>query len=184
MATRTAATATSPEKMILGAGKIEIKAASGGSFVTIGATRGGASFDPGIPLRDIEADNFQGATKGFVVKDKGNPTLTTTILEITRVQLNQLLPGMTVSGNTIIGNGQIKATDYLFEVKWTGYRPHSTGVVEILLKDVLVKEPIGLTFSDNDEATVSVTFMAHFDPAAVETADGYLPEPYVITSVA
>jgi hypothetical protein len=184
MATRTAATATSPEKMILGAGKIEIKAASGGSFVTVGATRGGASFDPGIPLRDIDVDGLQGATKGLVVKDKGNPSLSCTLLEITKTQLSQLLPGMIISGNTIIGNGQIKSTDYLFEVKWTGYRPHSTAVVEILLKDVLVKEPIGLTFSDNDEATISVVFMAHFDLAATETADGYLPEPYVITSVA
>jgi hypothetical protein len=183
MATRTAATTASSEKMILGAGKIEIDPDDTG-FITLGATRGGASFDPGTPLRDIDVDGLQGATKGLVVKDKGNPTLTTTILEITREQLDRLLPGMEISGNTIVGAGQIKLTDYLYEVKWTGYRPHSTQVVEILLKDVLVKEPIGLTFSDNDEATVSVTFMAHFDLAAAETSDEYLPEPYTITSVA
>lgn len=177
MVTRTGASATTGEKLILGAGKITI----GG--VTVGATRGGATFSHGVPLRDVEADGLQGATKGLVYKDKGNPTLSTTLLEINKANLVKLMPGYVISGNTIISNGQIKSTDYHDSVIWTGYRPESTGLISIELKNVLVKEPIGLQFSDNDEATVSVVFMAHYDLEETETADGYLPEPFVYTDL-
>jgi len=182
MADRTGATSTTAERLVLGAGIISVKATSGGSFVKIGATQGGGSFENGIPLRDVEVDGLQGATKGLVFKDKGNPTLATTILEITKAQIQQLIPGSQLVGNVITSNGQIKATDYLAEVKWTGYRADSTEVIEIVLKNCLVKDPLSLGFVE-EEATIPVTFTGHFDLDDSETTDGYLPEPWSITSI-
>ena len=183
MGTRTGASSTSPQKMTLGAGIIEIKATSGGSFVKIGATRGGATFTPGIPLRMREFDGSQGNTKGMVVKDKGNPVMTTTILEISKTNLQQLIPGSQLVGDVITSKGQIANTDYLYQVRWTGYRAgNATDTISITLDNVLCTEPITLTASDNDEATIAVTLTGHFDLDAVETADGYLPEPWSINS--
>lgn len=183
MSQRTGASSTTKDSLILGAGILSIKATSGGSFVKIGATRGGGSFDSGIPLRDIEADGLQGATKGMTVKDKGNPTLAVTILEVNKTILSQVMPGTQLNGNVITSDGQIKDTDYLYEVQWVGYRPGSTDLVKITIQNALVKETIALAFADNDEATIPLTFMGHYDLDAVETDDGFLPEPWSIESV-
>lgn len=183
MVTRTGASSTTPENMLLGAGILEIKATSGGSFVKIGATRGGFTFNPGIPLRSREFDGSQGNTKGMVVKDKGNPTMTGTILEISKTNLQQLIPGSQLVDDTITSRGQISDDDYLYQIRWTGYRSaNTTDTVVITMDNVLCTEPLPLTTADNDEATIAVTLTGHFDLDAVETTDGYSPEPWSITS--
>ena len=183
MTTRTGASSSSPANMTLGAGIIYVQATSGGSYVKIGVTRGGVTFTPGIPLRNIEFDGSQGATKGFVRNDKGNPTMTATILELTQTNLQQLIPGSALTGDVIASGGQIKTTDYLYAVKWVGYRAeNATDTIEIVMNNVLCTEPITLTSADNDEATVAITLTAHYDLDAAETDDGYLPVPYSITS--
>ena len=174
---RTGAGANTGKSTLLGAGKISIGA------VSIGATRGGGSFNTGTVLRDVEFDGSQGATKGLVRKDKGNPVLTATILEVTKANLVKFMPGYQIVGDTIVSNGQIKDTDYHDTVTWTGFRAENdTDVFTIELQNVLVKDPVVLTMSDNDEMTLQVNLVAHYDLADTETTDGYLPEPFVITT--
>lgn len=180
---RTGATSTTSDNLVLGAGILEIKETSGGSFVKIGATRGGGSFEAGIPLRAIEVDGLQGDTKGLVLKDKGNPTLSATLLEITKENIIKLMPGSQLVGNVITSSGQIKSTDYFYEVRWTGYRPNSSDLIRISIYNALSKEALSLAFVDNDEATIPVAFGGHFDLSATPDSEGFLPEPWQIEFV-
>lgn len=176
---KTGATASTAGDLILDAGVLYIKKTSSSDYVKVGVTRGGGTWEEGIPHRDIEYDNSRGAVKGFVTKDKGNPILTLTGLEMTIENLDNLMPGMKVDGITLVDSGQISDDDYLYEVKWVGNRPGECDkLVEIILKNVLQTQDISVAFADNDEATVPATFMGHFNLEDTPDSEGWLPEPW------
>ena len=178
---RTGASSSTASNIVLGAGVLKYKLlGTEGEYTQLGATRGGATFDPGMPMRDIEFDGSQGGTKGLVVRDKGNPTLSCTILEITANNL-ALLNGSKDTAGVITYKNIIENTDYIKELVWEGLRiDHETSgakLVRITLNNVLVREPSQLTSEDNGEATISVVFSAHFDLAESKDAYGYAPIP-------
>ena len=79
-------------KLIEDAGVMYIKPTETSDYIKIGVTRGGGTFDRGIPRRDIDYDNSRGTTKGFSINDKGNPILTFTALEMTLENFDYLMP--------------------------------------------------------------------------------------------
>ena len=184
--TRTGATANSKENMILGEGILSISTDEGVTFTKIGATRGGFTFNRGRGVRDIEVDGVNAGTKGLVTFDEGNPTLSGTILEVTRENLVKLIPGASLveevgENDKIVVAGRIKDTDYIDVVRWQGFRVDSKvdgDIVQIDIFDCLQREPISLVTS-GEEAEIGVEFAGHYNFANVDD-EGYFEEPFAI----
>jgi len=181
MGIRTSATLDTPDRLIQGAGVLYFNFKSfADRGVSVGATRGGVQVNLNNTLRDIEADNLQGATKGLVLKDKGNPELTFTILEMDKARLKECIAGARVSGNTITGEN-VKLADYLENVTWIGYTPDGTQILMYQLFNVLPLES-SMSATDNNESELSVTFRGHYAEGMPFTdVDGFPMQPIRIT---
>lgn len=163
MTLRTGASSSTFSNLVTGAGVLYYNFKNFTDKGTlIGATRGGFSLNPNITLRDIESDNLQGATKGFVYCDKSNPTLTVTLLEITKAQILKTIAGAIATTNDITPEN-IKDDSYIDNITFVA-KQNDTGnnYVVVQLFNVLPSEN-SMQFSDNDEGTIAVTFRGHYD---------------------
>jgi hypothetical protein len=129
---------------------------------SLGATRGGSSFNPGRTLREIPVDGSIGPVKGHIRRQESRPTLTLNLIEITVANLQRALAGnvsSTTGAFTRILGGPIGAGAYFNNVAiattFTGNPNHP---VVILIKDPIVMEAPEISFNDEDETIISVTF--------------------------
>jgi hypothetical protein len=128
----------------------------------LGATRGGSSFNPGRTLREIPVDGSIGPVKGHIRRQESRPTLTLNLIEITVAQLQRALAGHVSStqGNfTRILGGPITASSYLTNVAIaTTFTGNPNFPMMIVIKDPIVMEAPEISFTDEDETVISVTF--------------------------
>jgi hypothetical protein len=194
---RSGVTANTAKRLVLDAGQlyqnIAIAALENAVFnltnvltgaTLIGATKGGSSFNPSRPMRDIEADGLLGPTKEFVRRGKGQEfTLEASILELTSANLTKIMAGATVAAaGTMqkISGGPILTAGYMSNIAWLGTYSDATvtAPIFIVLYNVLPVEVSDISFEDDNETAVKVTFRAHADPAnpLVEPWNIYHPQ--------
>lgn len=134
----------------------------------LGATRGGATFEPGRSFREIEVDGVLGPAKGMSRRDRIEPTLTVTFVEMTKGNLTKAIAGA-VSTNgpsyTRIEGGEIKATDYIENVALLATYSGTDDPVIVVVRNALVTEGLSLAFEDRNEVASEVVFAGHFDLA-------------------
>ncbi len=143
----------------------------------LGATRGGGEFKAGMSIRNIEVDGVKGRAKGLERNDGWEIYLKATVLSINEDAIKYGLASAdidtasTVSTNhdVITGVNEIELTDYIDNITWIGTLSGSSEPVIIQIFNALNVDGLTLAVSDKNEATMALTFQAHFDGADLET---------------
>jgi len=183
-----AITADTPKQIVFDAGVVYrnfVSPSEPGEL--IGATRGGSEFNLTLEQREIEADGVPGPLKGFKRIVRVEATLTVNMLALSLDNLKAAIAGgVSAAGGTdfpdhsVITGKQITDASYfdnLALVARTGSGKPAIFVIENALAD----GNLSISLSDQDEANPSVTFVAHFDPADLETnADPFEALPFKI----
>lgn len=136
--------------------------------IALGALRDNAEFNANRTMRDIEANGLLGPTKGLVRRERVEPTLSGTFIELTSDNMSVFLAGAdtTTAGSfTSITGGPIESGDYYDTVAMATTYSGSTNPVVIVLKNVLVAESPSVTTADRNEGSIGIVFRAHFDPS-------------------
>ena len=170
MARQIGFTADTPNRLVLGAGKLVTN--YGGTEVSLGATRGGAVFTINQTYRHAEIDGTVGMVKGLKRIIESEAQLTATLVEFDAAKLLQLIPGSepdtsTNDGwNTITRSEDIDDDSYITNVALLAEVAGRTNPMVLILKNVLHDGPIAVTTEDDGEATVAVQFTAHYDASS------------------
>jgi hypothetical protein len=130
--------------------------------ISLGATRGGSSFNPGRTLREIPVDGSIGPIKGFIRRQESRPSLTLNLIEMTLGNLQRALAGAvtaTAGSYDKITGGEILNTTYLDNIAIATTLTGSAGLpVVLVVRNPIVMEAPEVTFADEDETVISVTF--------------------------
>ena len=167
MARLTGITATTPNRLLFGAGALSVGATS------VGATTGESSFSV---ERDYYFPQLNGAagkvaSTGWIVQERA--WLKVTVSEFTMRNIANSLPGLnwssTASSEATVASsvGCIASSEYK-SVVWTGQDCDGDNVT-ITLSNALMTENLEVTFSDEKEASFGLTFEATYgtdDPDA------------------
>lgn len=139
-----------------------IKAGKG----VLGATRGGGSFQCTPEIRNIEADGKRYEFKGSTVNDSWTIRLTTTLIETTPENFAHALmcadiEDVTEDGKVrkVVVRTAISDKDYIPTLCWIG--DTSRGFALIELDNALNTTGANFTFTDKNEGTLPVEFVAH-----------------------
>lgn len=135
----------------------------------LGATSGGATFNPARTLRQIPVDGLLGPAMGFVRRQNSAPTLTVNLIEATIENLQYAIAGLVTEAAgdfTRITGGEITDESYLENVAlFTRYKATQVPIVLVIYNALAHEAPsIGLTHGS--ESVLAVTFTGHVDPAA------------------
>lgn len=132
---------------------------------TLGATRGGGTFNATPEVRNIEADGKRYEFIGSTVFDSWTIKLTGTLMEIIPENFARILAAADVTENsgktmkTIKVRTDVKSTDFIDSLTWVG--DTSRGAMMITLKNALNTTGATLTFTDKGEGTLPFEFTAH-----------------------
>lgn len=133
---------------------------------SLGATRGGGTFNVTKDIRTVEVDGKRYDFKGDKFVDSADTYLTTTLLEITAENLKRALSTgeieTTGEKTTIKMHTAIGDSDYLQNIVWVGDTSNA-GFVMIVLYNALNTADLTLTFTDKGEGTLPVEFHASQD---------------------
>lgn len=140
---------------------------SGGSNpigTLIGATRGGGSFNVTRETRTPEIDGMRYGFKGSDFVDSADAYLSTTLVEITPQNMQDLLSAGTqvaVSGkkSTVKMKTAIGSSDYLTNLCWVGDLADGQ-LVLICLKNAINTADFTFTYTDKGEGTLAAEFHA------------------------
>ena len=163
MARLTGISATTPNRLLFGAGALSV----GGT--SVGATTGEVAFtverDLYFPELNGAAGKVQGT--GWVVSERA--TLKVTVSEFTMFNLGAALPGLQWSSNatseaTVASSvGCIDSTEYV-AVVWTGQDCDGDNVT-LTLNQAIMTENLDVSFSNSEEAKFDLTFEATYTTA-------------------
>lgn len=132
---------------------------------TLGATRGGGTFECTPEVRNIEADGKRYEFVGSTVFDSWTVRMTGTLMEVTADNFKRVLSAADIAKaegkKTITVRTDIAPADYLPSLVWVG--DTSEGFVLIALKNALNTTGANLTFTDKGEGTLPFEFHAHQD---------------------
>jgi hypothetical protein len=170
--------ANTPDRMVIGAGAVYYGWTNVSSPGTLlGATKGGNVLEINRTIRDIRPDGSKGKVKGFRRIEDVEASLTVNLIEITEANLLMLLPGSAASSHVITG-AEIDDDDYISNVvlvvEHTGFTMTSAPLI-VKLIHCLVESPFTLNANNNEEASISVKFVAHYVDSDLDT------EPWEIT---
>ena len=180
MAVKTNAyTSKTPDRYLLDAGAIYFnltfdKATGEASGDLMGATNGGNEFTIEQEMRDIEIDGVRGRSKGGSVIQSENADLTVNLKELTANNIEKAIAGATRDSDSMVGydiissKGRIEMDDYTDNVAFVGRISGNKKPVIFVLDNVISLEGLGITTSDDDEATVPIKFGAHYDADTTE----------------
>lgn len=129
---------------------------------SLGATTGGGSFNAVPEARQIEADGMRSPIIGSTVFDSWEITLTTTIKEITKENMQRVIATARVddvTGAIKIGNTLVP-DDYIPKLGWAGMLLDGR-LMYVELQNVLNLDGAALTFTDKGEGTIAVTYRGH-----------------------
>ena len=140
---------------------------SGGSNpigTLIGATRGGGTFTVTRETRTPEIDGMRYGFKGSDFVDSADAYLSTTLVEITPQNMQDLLSAGTTatpSGKktTVKMNTAIGTSDYLTNICWVGDLADGQ-LVLICLKNAINTADFTFTYTDKGEGTLAAEFHA------------------------
>lgn len=131
---------------------------------TLGATRGGGSFNVTRQRRTPDIDGIRYPFVGGEFVDSSDAHLSATLVEATPENFKLALGSatMTTSGKvtTIKMNTAIADTDYLTNLVWVGDLADGR-LVCIELLNALNTADLQFTFTDKNEGTLAVEFHAH-----------------------
>ena len=140
---------------------------SGGSNpigTLIGATRGGGSFNVTREMRTPEIDGMRYGFKGSDFVDSADAYLSTTLVEITPQNMQDLLSAGTTATptgkkTTVKMNTAIGTDDYLTNICWVGDLADGQ-LVLICLKNAINTADFTFTYTDKGEGTLAAEFHA------------------------
>lgn len=143
--------------------KTAVVAALKDATKTLGATRGGGTFECTPEVRNIEADGKRYEFVGSTVFDSWTVRMTGTLMEVIPENFKRVLSAADVTTDgakrTITVRTDIMPGDYLENLVWVG--DTSKGFVLIALKNALNTTGANLTFADKGEGTLPFEFHAH-----------------------
>lgn len=155
------------KKILCGLGEVEIDG------VSIGLTRGGATFTVENEIREINADGDRGRVKDRVVNDTIRPKLEVNALEVNKASMQKYFAGLSVgSSGKITSVFDFSDGDY-HTVTWTGKTLDGKSCV-IELTNAINTENIDLSLQEKDEAVATLTFEGCYE-------EGSEVVPYTIT---
>lgn len=130
----------------------------------IGATRGGGTFTVTRELRTPEIDGMRYGFKGSDFVDSTDAYLSTTLVEITPQNVQDLLTAgvtPTTSGKktTVKMNTAITSSNYLTNICWVGDLADGQ-LVLICLKNAINTADFTFTYTDKGEGTLAAEFHA------------------------
>jgi len=152
--------------------------------ISLGATRGGSTFNPGRTLREIPVDGSIGPVKGHIRRQESRPVITLNLIEMTVAQLQRALAGHTSSTTgsfTRIQGGPITSSAYLTNVAIaTTFTGNADLPVVLVVRNPIVMEAPEVALTDEDETVISVTFTGTVDPATPNTEVFAIYHPGVV----
>lgn len=133
---------------------------------TLGATRGGGTFECTPEARNIEADGKRYEFIGSTVFDSWTVRMTGTLLEIREDNLRRVLSAADTEGDdakkVIKVRTDIRPSDYIQSLVWVSDMSDG-GIMLIALKNALNTTGATMTFADKGEGTLPFEFHAHQD---------------------
>lgn len=151
----------------------------------LGATSGGNEFVVNQEVREIEVDGLKGRGKGLQTVTFMNPDLTVNLKELSAKNLATVIAGGTINADeaevnefydVLTSKGKIEESDYIDSVALVGNVTGSNKPIVIVLYNVLSIEGLEMSFEDDNEVVVPVTFGGHYDETQKVPYKIYLPK--------
>ena len=141
----------------------------------IGATKGGGEFSAVPEIRQIEVDGVAGRAKGLETIDSWDIYLKANVLEIKEATIQSGLAASSVDTSTntdydiITASNNLEVSDYIDNITWVGTLSGSNKPVIIQIFNALNTEGLKFSTTDKAEATISLTFYAHYTQDDLDT---------------
>jgi hypothetical protein len=161
----------------------------------LGATRDGNQFIITQDIRDIPVDGSKGKVKGLRRIIRVDAQIIANFIELNTTMLEKALPGTDAVGypsaparvaDQITRALEIQAglagesrDDYIGNIAIVGEISGTDEPVVCMIKNALGDGNVEITTTDNDEAGLSITFSAHFDPSDLDTEPWEIRYPKV-----
>ncbi len=141
----------------------------------IGATKGGGEFSAVPEIRQIEVDGVAGRAKGLETIDSWDIYLKANVLEVKGATIQSGLAASSVDTSTntdydiITASNNLEVSDYIDNITWVGTLSGSDKPVIIQIFNALNTEGLKFSTTDKAEATISLTFYAHYTQDDLDT---------------
>lgn len=141
----------------------------------IGATKGGGEFSAVPEIRQIEVDGVAGRAKGLETIDSWDIYIKANVLEVkeTTIQSGLAASSVDTSTNTdydiITASNNLEVSNYIDNITWVGTLSGSNKPVIIQIFNALNTEGLKFSTTDKAEATISLTFYAHYTQDDLDT---------------
>ena len=141
----------------------------------IGATKGGGEFSAVPAIRQIEVDGVAGRAKGLETIDSWDIYLKANVLEVKEATIQSGLAASSVDTSTntdydiITASNNLEVSDYIDNITWVGTLSGSDKPVIIQIFNALNTEGLKFSTTDKAEATISLTFYAHYTQDDLDT---------------
>lgn len=141
----------------------------------IGATKGGGEFSAVPTIRQIEVDGVAGRAKGLEVIDAWDIYLKANVLEIKEdtIQTGLAASSVDTTSNTdydvITASNNLEVSDYIDNITWVGTLSGSDKPVIIQIYNALNTEGLKFSTTDKNEATIALSFYAHYTQTDLDT---------------
>ena len=141
----------------------------------IGATKGGGEFSAVPEIRQIEVDGVAGREKGLETIDSWDIYLKANVLEVKEATIQSGLAASSVDSTTnteydiIMASNNLEVSDYIDNITWVGTLSGSNKPVIIQIFNALNTEGLKFSTTDKAEATISLTFYAHYTQDDLDT---------------
>ncbi|MBN1604622.1 MAG: hypothetical protein JW915_23640 [Chitinispirillaceae bacterium] len=176
------------KRLVLDAGKV-YKNYTSQTPVALGATRGGSTFTIETEYKDMKFDGAKGFVKGSRRITNVKAILTVNFVEYSSDLLLLALTGAESADypespaikthDEIIRSLQIALTNYLTDITILGEVAENNNPVVLGIMNPIVDGNFEMAFVDNEEAGLTITFTAHFDPADLETEPWFVRFPVI-----
>ena len=141
----------------------------------IGATKGGGEFSAVPEIRQIEVDGVVGRAKGLETIDSWDICLKANVLEVKEATIQSGLAASSVDTSTntdydiITASNNLEVSNYIDNITWVGTLSGSDKPVIIQIFNALNTEGLKFSTTDKAEATISLTFYAHYTQDDLDT---------------
>lgn len=141
----------------------------------IGATKGGGEFSAVPEIRQIEVDGVAGRAKGLETIDSWDIYLKANVLEVKEATIQSGLAASSVDSTTntdydiITASNNLEVSNYIDNITWVGTLSGSDKPVIIQIFNALNTEGLKFSTTDKAEATISLTFYAHYTQDDLDT---------------
>lgn len=141
----------------------------------IGATKGGGEFSAVPEIRQIEVDGVAGRAKGLETIDSWDIYIKANVLEVKEATIQSGLAASSVDTSTntdydiITASNNLEVSDYIDNITWVGTLSGSDKPVIIQIFNALNTEGLKFSTTDKAEATISLTFYAHYTQDDLDT---------------